>query len=222
MTDETNTTSTQPAEVVDQDAAPAVASTPAETPAGKTFTQDDLDRLIDDRLKRERKKYADYSDLKKAATELEALKEAELSESERLQKQLVEMTEQLNKSTELTIQTQRQNAILQEASKLNFFDPGEAYALLRDSGDIVITEGQVIGADDAVRKLAESKPHLINKQRAYLESFDPAGKGQPAQETDAQKRRRIYGAGNWTDTITSAEDHGGGVRWNTKPEPKTE
>ncbi|ASU81412.1 hypothetical protein CDO52_00215 [Nocardiopsis gilva YIM 90087] len=34
-----------------------------------TFTQDDVDRIVSERLARERAKYADYDDLKSAATE---------------------------------------------------------------------------------------------------------------------------------------------------------
>ena len=51
-----------------------------ETPGGKTFTQDDLDRLIQERLERERKKFADYEDLRRARAELEKIKESQMSE----------------------------------------------------------------------------------------------------------------------------------------------
>lgn len=54
-----------------------------ETPP-KTFTQEDLDKIVKERLERERKKYADYDDLKKAAEELSKLKDSEKSEVERL------------------------------------------------------------------------------------------------------------------------------------------
>lgn len=52
----------------------------------RTFSQQDLDRIIEDRLARERQKYADYDKLKQAATELEKLKQSQMSETERLQK----------------------------------------------------------------------------------------------------------------------------------------
>lgn len=51
--------------------------------AGKTFTQDDVDKAVKDRLERERKKYSDYDDLKKAKEELDALKAEQLSELDR-------------------------------------------------------------------------------------------------------------------------------------------
>lgn len=43
---------------------PAKPDEPDEPPA-KTFTQDDVNKIIDERLKREREKFADYDDLKK-------------------------------------------------------------------------------------------------------------------------------------------------------------
>ncbi|WP_422445977.1 capsid assembly scaffolding protein Gp46 family protein [Thermoanaerobacterium sp. DL9XJH110] len=56
----------------------------------KTFTQEDLDRIINERLAREREKYKDYNELKKAAEELKKIKESQMSEAEKLQAKLVE------------------------------------------------------------------------------------------------------------------------------------
>ena len=56
----------------------------------KTFTQAELDAIIAERLKREREKYKDYADLKKAAEEYQKLKEAQMSETEKLQAKLAE------------------------------------------------------------------------------------------------------------------------------------
>jgi hypothetical protein len=47
-------------------------STTTPPAGGKTFTQEELDRELDKRLKRERAKYADYDELKKAAGEAAA------------------------------------------------------------------------------------------------------------------------------------------------------
>jgi len=52
--------------------------------AGRTFTQDDLNKQIGDRVARERAKYADYDTLKTAAQELQELKAAQQSETEKL------------------------------------------------------------------------------------------------------------------------------------------
>lgn len=54
--------------------------------AGKTFTQSELDAIIQDRLGREKQKYADYDGLKAAKAELEKIKRSQMSETEKLQK----------------------------------------------------------------------------------------------------------------------------------------
>ena len=62
---------------------------------GKTFTQAELDAIIADRLKREREKYKDYADLKKAADEYQRLRESQMSDQEKLQAKLAEYERQL-------------------------------------------------------------------------------------------------------------------------------
>jgi len=49
--------------------------------APKTFTQEQLDAIINDRLERERRKYGDYEELKKAAGELEKIKQGQMTEA---------------------------------------------------------------------------------------------------------------------------------------------
>ena len=61
-----------------------VSQNTANTGTGeRTFSQADVDRMIADRLSREQKKYADYSELKKAKEELDQLKQGQLSELEK-------------------------------------------------------------------------------------------------------------------------------------------
>ncbi|MCL6611184.1 MAG: DUF4355 domain-containing protein [Peptococcaceae bacterium] len=66
-----------------------------DNPPEKTFTQAELEAIIADRLKRERDKYKDYADLKKAAEEYQKLKEAQMSEAEKLKAKLAEYERQL-------------------------------------------------------------------------------------------------------------------------------
>jgi hypothetical protein len=64
-------------------------------PPDKTFTQAELDAIIADRLQREREKTKDYADLKKAAEEYQKLKEAQMSEQEKLQAKLADFEKKL-------------------------------------------------------------------------------------------------------------------------------
>jgi hypothetical protein len=65
----------------DFDDAPASAAS-ADQATGKTFTQADLDRIVADRVAREKAKYADYGDLKKKAAAAMSEHDKALAEAE--------------------------------------------------------------------------------------------------------------------------------------------
>lgn len=54
----------------------------------QTFTQADVDRIVSERLSRERARYADYDDLKAKASEYDKAAEAQKTEQQRLAEQL--------------------------------------------------------------------------------------------------------------------------------------
>lgn len=58
----------------------------ASTDDGKTFTQADVDRVVSERLAREREKYKDVPELRKAADRLKEIEEANASELEKAKK----------------------------------------------------------------------------------------------------------------------------------------
>ena len=66
-----------------------------ETPPADEFkaitTQDDLNKVIDERLKRERAKYADYRDLKAKAAKLDEIEKANQTEAEKAQARIAEL-----------------------------------------------------------------------------------------------------------------------------------
>lgn len=72
------------------------SGTPPAEPGGNEpqdegkLTQAEVDAIVADRLARERKKYADYSDLKKAAEELAELKKSQMTEVEKMKAELAE------------------------------------------------------------------------------------------------------------------------------------
>jgi len=69
--------------------------TTPENEAAKTFTQEELDKIVAERLDRERKKYADYADLKKRAEEYEKLRQSQMTEQEKLEARLAEAERQI-------------------------------------------------------------------------------------------------------------------------------
>lgn len=69
----------------------------------KSFTQAEIDAIVEERLAREKKKYADYAELKKAAAELAEIKKSQMTELEKLKAELAEKDKLLQeKDSELS------------------------------------------------------------------------------------------------------------------------
>src|SRR5690606_38740402 len=96
------------------------SETPVET--AKTFTQAELDEILTKRIERERKKFADYDEIKTKASEYEAQLEekrlSELSEVEKAQEQARKFEEQL---TSLTAQLEAERTKAQQQAIRNEF-----------------------------------------------------------------------------------------------------
>lgn len=130
--------------------------------AGKTFTQEEIDKIIADRLKREREKYKDYEELKKNAAEYQKWKESQMTEAEKLQAKLAEYEKTLaDKELELA-------AIKTDALKQK---------ILADMGLPLNVAGRIFGTtEEEIKKDAEELKALLNIQAKTIGSgTNPAG-----------------------------------------------
>lgn len=145
----------------------------------KTFTQEELDRIVADRVARERKKldkFSDYDDLKAKLSEYERQQEerkrAEMSEIERYQADLeAERTakqtlEQRISEMEASIQREKINAeFIKVATSHNIAYIDDA-KLLADLSAVKIDEnGNIVGVEEAVKALVENKPFLLGAKK---------------------------------------------------------
>jgi chromosome segregation ATPase len=71
------------------------ATTSEQKSAEKTFTQAEVDQILGQRLARVKEQYGDYENLQAAAAELQKIKEANKSESQKLADQLTTLQQQL-------------------------------------------------------------------------------------------------------------------------------
>ncbi|MCG7383396.1 scaffolding protein [Paenibacillus sp. ACRRY] len=144
-------------------------------PQPKAFNQDEVDRMIADRLKRERSKYADYEELKRKVTENEKAEEerkrAELSVTERLEAEKAEALEraqQAEQAKEAALSAANQRLIKAEfkavARELNVrADALDDVLLLADKTSVSVDEnGNPVGVEDAVKALLTNKPYLVD------------------------------------------------------------
>lgn len=151
------------------------SDTPVE-PA-KTFTQSELDEILAKRIERERKKFADYDEIKTKASEYEAKLEeqrlAELSEVERAQEvakqyesQLAELQSQVAAKEKAIREQAIKNEFIKVATSANIIDIDAAIALSDLSAVSIDESGAVVGVDNVITTLVEHKPYLVAKKQA--------------------------------------------------------
>lgn len=151
--------------------------TPSETPAetGKTYSQDEINDIIKDRLAREKKKYEGFDELKSKLSEYETKAEeqrlAQLSEVERaneLAKQYEAQLAELKTEIEAKDNAVRTQTIKSEfikvATSANIIDIDAAIALSDLSAVSIDEAGKVVGVDDLVKSLVDNKPYLVSKK----------------------------------------------------------
>lgn len=169
----------------DTDTDAAAGGKASATGESRMLTQEEVDRIVKDRLERQKKqtaeqlaKYADYDDVKKRLAELET---ASLSETERQQKRLTELeTEAANERAQrIAAETKAQTmairvAVVSAAMQANFTNPDDAYNLI-DSTGIKVEGDKVEGVEEAVQALAQSKPYLLRKGSSVNLNAAPAG-----------------------------------------------
>lgn len=136
---------------------PTGAEPGQKTDAGeKTFTQTELNRLIDERLTRERAKYADYADLKKAADQWKAHEDAQKTELEKLQAQITDWQNRATQAEAARKHSVLRSSVMAEAAKQGVpADRIEAAYKLLNSAELKVE------ADDAIPNLSEAVARLL-------------------------------------------------------------
>ncbi|MFJ7665336.1 DUF4355 domain-containing protein [Lysinibacillus sp. NPDC097162] len=194
-----------------------VESSDTSTQNEKTFTQSELDEIIADRLKRATKKFADYDELKakadEYAAELEAKRQAELSETERAQEiakqfeeEKNELTAQLEALRKQSEQERIRNEFTKVASSANIEYIDDAIALADLSAVSIDEDGKVVGMDDVVKALVENKPFLVAKKQKQPIGAATNGGGQqyhdkPAEQILEELRNKARKSGRIEDRV---------------------
>jgi hypothetical protein len=140
----------------------------------KTFTQADVDRLLADRLTRERKKFADYDGLKKKAVEFDKLQDAQKSEVEKLNDQLATAQVELQGFRVAEIRRSAAEAAGLPAKYMKYItaaDEAEALEQAKElAKDIKTPETKPADLKQGTRPhvpVAETKDSLIRRMAGY-------------------------------------------------------
>lgn len=163
------------AEHIDPPADPPKGDDPKDPPADppKTFTQEDLDKIVADRIARERKKFGDYDDVKTKLAEFtkadEERKKAEMDIQDRLKLEKEEAEKLAKEKEDFANQAlEKANARLVKAEfRLIAKELGvradaleDAFVLTDKTSIKVDDEGTVEGVKEAVEALIKAKPFL--------------------------------------------------------------
>lgn len=146
----------------------ASTETTTETTDDKALSQADVDRIVGERLARERAKFADYEDLKTKAAQLDAIEEAKKDELQKAQERATELEQGKTEAEKRLERVAIRSAVLAEATRQGA-DPDAVLAILKDRGVVggkepKVTLGdddQVAGVEEAVKALLEEKDNLI-------------------------------------------------------------
>lgn len=131
-------------------------ATEAPATEARTFTQEEVNKLVAERLQREKAKYTDYESLKEKADKLDALEESSKSElqkatekAERLEKELKSIKEEQSvksirdKVSEETgvpaslLTEKTEEACKAQAESILAFAKPSGYPVLKDGGEVI-------------------------------------------------------------------------------------
>jgi hypothetical protein len=169
--------------MADEDPTP---NNPGDEP--KTVPQAEVDRIVKQRLERERAKFADYEDLKAKAARADELEAAGQSELEKLQSQVAKLEKEREtlaadaEAARSDAQNLKVEAAIRSALPKDVVDPDVFLKLLPRDQVTVGDDGQVTGHEDAIQALSEAHPFLVGNstQRPAFGPRDGGARGTPA------------------------------------------
>lgn len=166
----------------------------------KTFTQEEVNRMIAARAKQEaRGLYPDYDELKKAADELKSIKASQMTEAEKVaaaikdrDARIAEAEAKAKQAEERATTLVRQTKAISHASILGAYDPSDPNFAAAVAGIDPASDTADADIKAAIDALKAAKPYLFKPAGARpLESFNPAGSEPGAAETDQQRAQRV-------------------------------
>lgn len=177
---------------------------PSSGDGDRTFSQADLDAIVERRLAKERAKFADYDEHKAATARLKEMEDAERSEVERAQNAAREAEERAAQSEQRYRTATIASAVATEAAKAGA-DPDVILALIdRDSVELD-DDGTVSGVAEHVASILEVKPYL---KRPTPGSFDSGARSGSALPTFTREQLRdpAFYAANKDDILAASRD----------------
>ena len=164
------------------------------TPAGPDGESSTTDAKTASELERARREAAGYRKrASEAEAELKALRDAELSEQERLTQERDVLRQSLAQAEERYRSTVIESAVVSEAARMGVVDPAAAAVFLH--GQVTLDDdGKPVGVTDALTGLLEAKPYLRAPGPAVpamSSANPPAGAQQRSPEGQTFTREQV-------------------------------
>ena len=131
-----------------------------ESPADKTFTQDEVNRMMGQARRDARSQFSDYSELKSRAAKADELEQANLTEAERLEVRVTDAEKRATDAQEQVSSAMIASEVKVRATQMGIVDPDAAFLLLNKKNVAYNVTDGVSGVDDALAQLLEDKPYL--------------------------------------------------------------
>lgn len=146
-----------------------------------TFSQADIDRIVRDRLNRQKAQFADYDELKTRAARLDEIEAAQKTELEKAQEKLQQFEKQAADATQLAADNALRAAVISEAARKNVVDPDAVLALLDKSLLELDDSGAPKNLSDAIDSLLQAKPYLAGTRPTGSADLGARGSSEPGQ-----------------------------------------
>lgn len=164
----------------------------------RTFTQQEIDAIVADRLARERQKYADYGDLQQKAAKLAELEEAQKSELQKAQEAETKARLEAQKAMEKANHRLVQAEFISVASRYGVAHPEDAFSLADRSLVQVDDDGRIDGVEQAVKTLVEAgrlpmtgRPQAANLNGGAGNHERPADKAKALTAEESAMARKL-------------------------------
>ncbi len=160
---------------------------------GKTFTQEQLDHIMSERLSREREKFKDYDELKRYREEQEAKSKTDLEKANDARVKAENEAKRVKEESTQRLLLAEARAV---AAELGFTKPEKAIKLAEFKDAVKDGEIDPAKVKAALDALAKDMPELIGKPAPPTGPTNPPKGGAPAGgESDAERRSRLFGGG---------------------------
>lgn len=154
----------------------------ASTQSDRTFTQDQVDRIVQERLARQKAQYAGYDELKQKAEQFDKLEAERMSELEKATKRAADLERELAATSQARQESVLRASVIAEAAKRNVIDPDAALALIDRASLEFDPEGNPTNVAEAMDSLLEQRTYLVAPQGGARGNADLGARGTSSPE----------------------------------------